>query len=130
MNSKISATIVSIGIPLLVIAICSIFVANIDRNIWTEVTKHSDEFVFDHESFNGNYIVMKLYDRDSTYVCEAFMSVRDRKTAIFNDTDLLASSANSFRSRKMYKLLVKNVPEGVIVKNNVKENTLKKLKSL
>jgi hypothetical protein len=132
MSSKLQNIIISFNIPLIIFLICGIYIANIDRNIWTEVTKHADEFVYDHDSFDGNYIVMKLYDQDSTYVCEAFMSVRDRKTAIFKDRDLLASSANSFWSRKMYKLLLKNVPDYIIAKSNskAKDEVLQKLKTL
>jgi len=132
MSSKLQNIIISFGLPLIVFLICGIYIATADREVWSEVTKHADEFVYDHDSFDGNYITMKLYDKDSTYVCEAFMSVKDRKTAIFKDRDLLAGSFNRFKSKKMYKLLLKNVPEDIIAKSNfkVKDEVLQKLKTL
>ena len=131
MKSRIIySIIIFISIPLIVILICNIYIATIDRVVWNEVTKHADEFVFDHTSFDGEYITMKLYDKDSVYVCEAFMTVRNHRVTIFKDRELLASSFNIFKSKKMYKLLIKNVPEGVIVKHNVKDEVLQKLKTL
>ena len=54
---------------------------------------------------------LNLYDKDSTYVCEVLLDHHDKDCAVFGDHELLASSFNHFKSKKLYKIFVQKIPK-------------------
>ena len=106
------------------------YVASIDKEVWNEVIKHSDEFVFDQDKSNDKIVIMNLYDKDSTYICDAFIYIKSKKVTIFSHYDIVASSANIYKSRKMFKLLYNNIPEDVLSDCSPQKGVLNKLKTL
>ena len=121
-------------IPLFVIAIpLMLFVAltsiHSDGKIWDEVIEHSDEFVLDH--VNKDYATFKLYDKDSVYVCEVFLTLYREKAVVVKDGTVIASSGgNTPKSRKAFKVFYKMIPQDKIPKYPTKKEVLEKLKNM
>ena len=109
--------------------IINIFTSLSDTRVWNNVDKHLDEFVYDHSSVSKYYHTFNLYDDDSTYVCSAFLNSRYGEVSIFYDDEIIASSINKFRSKRVYKTLIQKVPNEVNNTNRKKE-TLEHFKNM
>lgn len=116
--------------PIFVIIISlEIYIATIDKSVWNEVEKHADEFVYEN-STDGRLHTLKLYDKDSTYVCEVFLSSMTHSASVFNDMNCVASSANRYRSKRAYKYFITKVPEENINTGTKKDETLEHFKQM
>lgn len=123
------------GIPIIIVLVITLIVQIAvyftDRPMWNEVEKHADEFVYDYTSSDKWLSTLILYDKDSTYVCEALLDHHDKDCAIFGDHELLASSFNHFKSKKMYKTFVQKIPkEDLELIEEKKETVLEHLKRM
>ena len=88
-----------------------------DLSIWKGVEEHLDEFVFDHASselFGHGYYVFKLYDEENTFICKVCLDEKFHDASVHNDISLVGSSNNYFKSKKVYNVLIKRVPDEFI----------------
>jgi hypothetical protein len=123
------------GIPIIIVLVITLIVQITvyftDRPMWNEVEKHADEFVYDYTSSDKWLSTLILYDKDSTYVCEALLDHREKDCTIFGDHELLASSFNHFKSKKLYKTFVQKIPkEDFELIKEKKETVLEHLKRM
>lgn len=116
-----------IAIPLMLFAVLTSI--HSDGKIWDEVIEHSDEFVLDH--VNKDYATFKLYDKDSVYVCEVFLTLRHEDATVVKDGTIIASrSGNTPKSRKAFKAFYERVPKDMIPKYPTKKEVLECLKNM
>jgi len=103
------------GVPIIIVLVITLIVQAItyfsDLPMWNQVEKHADEFIYDHTSIDKSLSTLILYDKDSTYVCEVLLSHRDKDCSVFGKHELLASSFNHFKSKKLYKIFVQKIPK-------------------
>lgn len=123
---------IGVILPLLAVLLTvNIWSSNADLKVWKEVNKHADEFVYDHTSDDGWISSFILYDKDSTYVCDILLDNRDKKTSVFNGHTCIASRFNTMYSNKVYKKLIKNIPENDICRAvDVRDKTLEHFKQI
>lgn len=124
-----------IGIPVVIVLLFTLVVETViyhtDLSMWNGVEKHADEFVYDHTSIDKWLSTLILYDKDSTYVCEVLLDHQEKKCSVFSEHKLLASSINHFKSKKLYKIFVKKIPEDDIeIAEDYKETVLEHLKRM
>ena len=120
-----------IGIVLLLTLVAQAVIYCTDLPMWNEVEKHADGFVYDYTTIDKGLSTLILYDKDSTYVCEVLLDHQEKKCAIFGEHKLLAGSINHFKSKKLYKIFVKKIPEDDIeIAEDYKETVLEQLKRM
>lgn len=137
MKKEIKRILGCIILPLFaVLLFINIVTSTTDIKVWRGVENHLDELVYDHSSDFGNGLschTFKLYDKNSTFVCSVFISnFPGKRTCIFDDEgDIVASSFNYYKSKKMYKTLIQRVPaENIPDTMTSRENILNKISQM
>ena len=88
--------------------------------------KHLDEFAFDHTTKDGDHSYFNLYDKNGEILLEAMVDHRDKDVCIFKKSEIVASSFNTFFSKKAYKILFEKIPPRYRPQKPINKNELAK----
>ena len=86
-----------------------------DDDVWVSIDNHLDEFTYDstYHSINDEH-TFYLFDTDSTKICMVSLDDKRRRATAFANynyhSKVIGYSVNPW-SRKVYKKLIKRVPE-------------------
>ena len=95
-------------VPIAILLICF---CSADLKAWRAISKHLNEFVFDHTNETFNATLMKLYDNDGHIILNLIMKNNSKECFAYTDDQIVASSANVFYSHKVYNALYNMLPE-------------------
>ena len=104
-----------------------------DLKVWKATMLHLDEFVFDHTGKIANLSVFNLLDENGDIIIQANLFHNDKDVAIFDKNgDIVASSFNTFFSKKAYEYLYVKIPQDKLPHPpvNKKEELLNRLDNM